>query len=100
MVVRPVLERGRRVGARGLQRRGCPLVHSCRQRLVEFIEQLGQLFAEELVRLTQPTALIERCAFQVLRLDADGRGNVVANQIQPGKLLRCEDRTSGLMVDS
>ena len=33
---------------------------SCRERLVEFIEQLGQLLAEELMRFAQAAALVER----------------------------------------
>ena len=68
------------------------LFSSCREHLVEFIEQLGQLFAEKLMRFAQAAALIERGEFQVLGLDADGGGDVIADQMQPGELFGREDR--------
>ena len=66
--------------------------HSCCKYLIEFIEQLGQLHAEELMRFAQAASLIEWRELQILRLDADGRGDVVANEVEPGQLLGCEGR--------
>jgi len=36
------------------------------------------------MRFAQAAALVEGRQFQILRLNADGGGDVVANQIQPG----------------
>src|SRR5204863_5932067 len=44
-----------------------------------------------LMRLTQSAALVERGEFQILRLDADRRGDVVADQIQPRELFGVEE---------
>ena len=39
----------------------------------------------------QTAALAERRVFKILRLDADGRGDVVADEAEPGELLGRED---------
>ena len=46
------------------------------------------------MRLAKSAALIERGEFQILRLDADGGGDVVADEPEPGQLLRREGRGS------
>jgi hypothetical protein len=60
---------------------------------VQLVEQQGQLFAEELMSFAQTAALVEWREFQILRLDADGRGDVVADEIQPRELLGAEIHT-------
>ena len=69
-----------------MNERSCRFIISCCEHLVEFIEQFGQLLAEELMRFAQAAALVKRREFQILRLNADGCGDVLANQIQPREL--------------
>ena len=44
------------------------------------------MFAEQLMHFAQAATLVERRQFQILRLNADGSGNMVANQIEPREL--------------
>lgn len=54
-------------------------VPSCREHLIEFIEQAGQLVPKDLICLAQATTLGKRREFEVVRLDAQAGGDVVAD---------------------
>ena len=59
-------------------------VHSCSQDLVEFVEQFGKLFPEDLVRPAQAAALVEGGVGEIVRLDTEARGDMVADEVRPG----------------
>ena len=47
------------------------------------------------MRFAQPAALAERCVVEIVRLDADGRGDVVADEFEPGALFGREHNILG-----
>src|ERR1017187_9481894 len=59
---------------------------------VQFLQQSGQRVTEQLMRLAQAAALVERREFQILRLNAQAGGDVVADEVKPGELLGREGR--------
>ncbi len=69
--------------------------HSRRQYLVEFIQQLRKLRTEKLMRFTQAASLAERRIVEIVWLDADGRGDVVADEFEPGALFGSEHNILG-----
>lgn len=62
----------------------------CRENLVEFVQQFRKLFPKQLMCLAESAALDERRVIEIVRLDAQAGGDVVADQMQPGKLVRVE----------
>ena len=49
------------------------------------------MLAEELMRFAQAAALIERRKIQIIGLDAEAGGDLIAHEVEPGELLRRED---------
>ena len=54
---------------------------SRRQYLIQFIEQLREIVAEELMGFTQAAPLAEGRIIEIVRLDAETRGDVVADEL-------------------
>ena len=65
------------------------------QYLVEFVEQLRKLRTKKLMGFAQPTSLAERRIVEIVRLDADGRRDVIADEFEPGALFGSEHNIFG-----
>src|SRR4051812_40534047 len=72
---------------RGCELRFCRSTReiSCCERLVKFIQQLGQLIAEELMRFAEAAALAKGGVVEVFGFDAEAGGDVVADEVEPGE---------------
>ena len=68
---------------------------SCRQHLIQLVEQLGQLGAEELVGLAEAALLDEGRELEVGGVDGEAGGDVVADEVEPGELLGGEGAAAG-----
>src|SRR5262249_8314169 len=73
----------------------CSMSFSRGQHLVEFVEQLRKIVAEKLMGFSQPAALAEGGVVEIVRLDADCRGDVIADKFKPGALFGCENNIFG-----
>ncbi len=64
-----------------------PHCHSCRQRLVQFINHAIHPIAEEFVHLTHAALAIERRHVEIVSLQVKGADDMVADHTQPVHLL-------------
>ena len=71
---------------------------SCRQHLIQLVENRLELVSEELVRLPQSALLREGHVLEVIRDDGDVGGDVVADGFQPLPLLVAELPTLALLL--
>jgi hypothetical protein len=67
-----------------------PRLRSSSKRPVKFIKQLRELLAEELMRFAETSALREGRVAEVVGVDAQAGGDVVADEAEPGELFRSE----------
>ncbi len=66
------------------------VVGSCRQHLIEFVEQRQKTLAKDLMRATEAAPARERIELQIFRLDGQAGCDVVANSLKPAKLIGTE----------
>lgn len=60
------------------------------ENLIQFLQQGREGVAEELVGFAKAAALAEGRVFEILGVDAEAGGDVVADEVEPGELLRRE----------
>src|SRR5450631_3640466 len=72
--------------------------YSCRQHLIKFIEQLGQILTEKLMGFAETAALVEGGVIEVGRLNAEAGGDVVADESEPGALVGVKGGTCFVLL--
>src|ERR1035438_10897083 len=73
-------------------------VHSCRQHLIEFVEQRQEAITKNLLSAAHAAPAGKGIEFQVFRLDGESGRDVVADGLKPAKLIGTEVCAGPLLI--